>query len=235
MPADKKKFKPVPKRFHPKGLNIVFEDHYIVVVDKSSGLLTVSTEKIRENTAYFLLNEYVKKGNQKSRNRVFIVHRLDRDTSGLLVFAKTEPAKQYLQSEWKHFEKKYYALVHGHLPEKEGLITSYLAENSMHRMYSVTNPEKGTLAKTRYKVIRESKNYSLLLIDLLTGKKNQIRVHLSENGHPVAGDKVYGKQGTDKNIKRLALHSCFLKISHPFTEEEMIFESPLPDYFKSLR
>ena len=100
MPADKKQFKPVPKRFHPKGLNIIFEDHYIVVVNKSSGLLTVSTEKIRENTAYFLLNEYVKKGNHKSRNRVFIVHRLDRDTSGLLVFAKTEPAKQYLQSEW---------------------------------------------------------------------------------------------------------------------------------------
>ena len=235
MPGSKKQFKPVPKRFHPKGLNIIFEDHYIVVVDKKSGLLTVSTEKVRENTAYFLLNEYVKKGNQRSRNRVFIVHRLDRDTSGLLVFAKTEPAKQYLQSEWTHFEKKYYALVHGHLPEKEGLITAYLAENSMHRMYSVTDPEKGQLAKTRYKVIRESKNYSLLLIDLLTGKKNQIRVHFSENGHPVAGDRVYGKQENDKNIHRLALHSCFLKISHPFTKEEMIFESPLPEYFKSLR
>src|SRR6056297_1530907 len=235
MPADKKKFKPVPKRFHPKGLNIVFEDHYIVVVDKSSGLLTVSTEKIRENTAYFLLNEYVKKGNQKSRNRVFIVHRLDRDTSGLLVFAKTEPAKQYLQSEWKHFEKKYYALVHGHLPEKEGLITSYLAENSMHKMYSVTNPDKGKLAQTRYKVLRETQNYSLLLIDLLTGKKNQIRVHFSEHGHAVAGDKIYGTQDKDKHIKRLALHSCFLKIIHPFTKEEMIFESPLPEFFKTLR
>jgi len=235
MPADKKQFKQVPKRFHPKGLNIIFEDHYIVVVDKSSGLLTVSNGKVRENTAYFLLNEYVKKGNHKSRNRVFIVHRLDRDTSGLLVFAKTEQAKQYLQGEWTHFEKKYYALVHGHLPEKEGLMSSYLAENSMHRMYSVTNPDKGKLAKTRYKVIRETKNFSLLLIDLLTGKKNQIRVHFAEHGHPVAGDKVYGKPGTDKHIKRLTLHSCFLKISHPFTKEEMIFESPLPDYFKSLR
>lgn len=235
MPADKKQFKPVPKRFHPKGLNIIFEDHYIVVVDKSSGLLTVSNEKVKENTAYFLLNEYVKKGNRKSRNRVFIVHRLDRDTSGLLIFAKTEPAKRYLQSEWKHFEKRYYALVHGHLTENEGLITSYLAENRMHRMYSVKNPDKGALAKTRYKVIRETKNYSLLLIDLLTGKKNQIRVHCAEQGHPVAGDRVYGNQRTDKNIKRLALHSCFLKISHPFTMEEMIFESPLPDYFKTLR
>src|SRR6056297_1495498 len=158
MPADKKKFKQVPKRFHPKGLNIIFEDHYIVVVDKSSGLLTVSNEKVKENTAYFLLNEYVKKGNQKSRNRVFVVHRLDRDTSGLLIFAKTEPAKKYLQSEWKQFEKKYYALVHGQLPKKEGLITSYLAENSMHRMYSVTDSDKGKLAETRYKVIRESRS-----------------------------------------------------------------------------
>ncbi|MDZ7794466.1 MAG: RluA family pseudouridine synthase [Spirochaetia bacterium] len=216
-------------------MNIIFEDHYIVVVDKSSGLLTVSNEKVKEKTAYFLLNEYVKKGNQKSRNRVFVVHRLDRDTSGLLVFAKTEPAKQYLQSEWKHFEKKYYALVHGQLPEKGGLISSYLAENSMHKMYSVTDPNKGKLAETGYKVIRESKNYSLLLIDLLTGKKNQIRVHFSEKGHPVAGDRTYGTQENDKNIHRLALHSCFLKIRHPFTKEEMIFESPLPDYFKSLR
>jgi len=105
----------------------------------------------------------------------------------------------------------------------------------VHRMYSVTNPDKGKLAETRYKVIRESKNYSLLLIDLLTGKKNQIRVHFSEKGHPVVGDGIYGTQENDKNIKRLALHSCFLKISHPFTKEEMIFESPLPDYFKSLR
>jgi len=235
MPAHKKQFKQVPKRFHPKGLNIIFEDHYLVVVEKKSGLLTVSNEKVRDNTAYFLLNEYVKKGNQRSRNRVFIVHRLDRDTSGLLIFAKTEPAKKYLQSEWKHFEKKYYALVHGQLPEKEGLITSYLAENSVHRMYSVTNPDKGKLAETRYKVIRESKNYNLLLIDLLTGKKNQIRVHFSEKGHPVVGDWIYGTQENDKNIKKLALHSCFLKINHPFTKEEMTFESPLPDYFKSLR
>ena len=235
MPAHKKQFKQVPKRFHPKGLNIIFEDHYIVVVEKKSGLLTVSNEKVRDNTAYFLLNEYVKKGNQRSRNRVFIVHRLDRDTSGLLIFAKTEQAKQHLQNDWKHFEKKYYALVHGQLPEKEGLITSYFAENSVHRMYSVTNPDKGKLAETRYKVIRESKNYNLLLIDLLTGKKNQIRVHFSEKGHPVVGDGIYGIQENDKNIKRLALHSCFLKISHPFTKGEMIFESPLPDYFKSLR
>ncbi len=179
-----KKFKQSPKRFHPKGLNILYEDHYIVVVDKRSGLLTVSTEKEKENTAHYLLNEYVKKGNQKSRNRVYIVHRLDRDTSGILIFAKTEVAKLYLQNEWEKFEKKYYAVVHGILSEKEGLITTYLAENSIHRMYSVTNSEKGKLSKTKYKVIRESSKYSLLLIDLLTGRKHQIRVHFAEKGHP---------------------------------------------------
>jgi len=234
MQMNQKKFKQSPRRFHPKGLNIIFEDHYIIVVDKRSGLLSVSSDKVKENTAHYLLNEYVKKGNQKSRNRVYIVHRLDRDTSGLLIFAKTEQAKLYLQNEWEHFEKKYYALVHGVLTEKEGLITSYLAENSIHRMYSVTNQDKGKLAKTRYKVIRESTKYSLLLIDLLTGRKNQIRVHFGEKGHPVAGDKTYGNKERDKDIKRLTLHSAFMRIKHPFTKEEMIFESQAPAYFKAL-
>ncbi|MDY7029149.1 MAG: RNA pseudouridine synthase [Spirochaetota bacterium] len=231
----RKQFKQVPGRFHPKGLNIIFEDHYIIVVDKSSGLLTISNGREKDRTAYFLLNEYVKKGNGRSRNRVFIVHRLDRDTSGLLVFAKTEQAKRYLQDEWKSFEKRYYALVHGRMTEKEGLITSYLAENSMHRMYSVTDPDKGKLARTRYKVIEESAGYSLLLIDLLTGRKNQIRVHFSEKDHPVAGDRIYGRKEYDGNIKRLMLHSCYLKIRHPFTKEAMIFESPFPPDFKARR
>lgn len=235
MPMSRKQFKQVPRRFHPKGLNIIFEDHHIVVVDKRSGLLTVSNGREKEKTAYFLLNEYVKKGNRRSRNRVFIVHRLDRDTSGILIFAKSEQAKRYLQNEWKSFEKSYYALVHGRLTEKEGFITSYLAENSIHRMYSVMDPDKGKLAKTRYKVLEESAGYSLLLIDLLTGRKNQIRVHFSENGHPVAGDRIYGDKETDRNSKRLMLHSCYLKISHPFTKEAMIFESPLPPDFKARR
>ena len=165
---------------------------------------------------------------------MYIVHRLDRDTSGVLIFAKTEQAKMYLQSEWGQFEKKYYALVHGVLKEKEDLISSYLAENSIHRMYSVNDPQKGKLAKTRYQVIRESSKFSLVLIDLLTGRKNQIRVHFAEKGHPVAGDKTYGDKASDKDIKRLTLHSAFMKIIHPFTKEEMIFESPAPAYFKAL-
>ena len=227
-----KQFKRPPRRYQPKGLSIIYEDRDILVVDKVSGLLTVSSEKVKDNTAYFFLNEYVRKDNQKSRNRVFIVHRLDRDTSGVIVFAKNEKAKRYLQEEWQGFEKKYYALVHGTMPDKEGVIISYLAENSVHRMYSVTDPQKGKLAKTGYKVLRESPRYSLLEIDLLTGRKNQIRVHLADKGCPVAGDKKYGVK--EKGIKRLTLHAASITIVHPFSKEKMTFSTKVPAYFESL-
>jgi len=227
-----KKFKSPPKRYQPKGLSILYEDHDILVVDKTSGLLTITTDKVKENTAYYLLNEYVRKGNRKSKNRIFIVHRLDRDTSGVIVFAKTENAKRYLQDEWQNVNKKYYAVVHGTLPKKEDVIISYLAENSIHKMYSVDDPKKGKLAQTGYKVLRESDKYSLLEIDLLTGKKNQIRVHFAEKGCPVAGDKKYGKK--EKGIKRLTLHAFSITILHPYTKEKMTFEAKVPAYFNSL-
>lgn len=232
MRESQKNFKSPPKRYQPKGLSILYEDRDILVVDKVNGLLTVSNEKVRENTAYYLLNTYVRKGNQKSRNRVFIVHRLDRDTSGIIVFAKNENAKRYLQEKWQGFEKKYYAVVHGTLPVKEGVLTSYLAENRAHKMYSVDDPQKGKLAKTGYKVLRGSKKYSLLEIDLLTGRKNQIRVHFAEKGCPVAGDKKYGEKA--KGIKRLTLHAASITILHPYTKEKMTFKTKVPAYFESL-
>jgi tRNA pseudouridine32 synthase/23S rRNA pseudouridine746 synthase/23S rRNA pseudouridine1911/1915/1917 synthase len=232
MPKSPKNFKRPSKKYHPRGLSVLYEDHDILVVDKMCGLLTIGNDKVRENTAYYLLNEYVRRGNQKSRTRVFIVHRLDRDTSGIIVFAKSENAKRYLQEEWHGFEKKYYAVVRGTLREKEGVISSYLAENRAHKVYSVDDPKKGKLARTRYKVLRESKKYSLLEVDLLTGRKNQIRVHFSEKGCPVAGDKVYG--GKEKGIKRLALHAASITILHPHTKEKMTFETEVPAYFKSL-
>ncbi len=227
-----KKFKSPPKKYQPRGLTVLYEDHDILVVDKMPGLLTVSSEKVKENTAYYLLNEYVRKGNQKSKNRVFIVHRLDRDTSGVIIFAKNETAKHYLQKEWHQFQKKYYAVVHGTLTEKESIITSYLAENSAHKMYSEADPTKGKLSRTGYKVLAESKEYSLLEIDLLTGRKNQIRVHLSEKGCPVAGDKKYGQK--QKRVKRLSLHAASVAITHPHSKKKMIFETALPPYFESL-
>lgn len=196
------------------------------------GLLTMGTEREKEKTAYFLLNEYVKKGNERSRNRVFIVHRLDRDTSGLLVFARNEYAKRFLQENWKEFSKKYYAVVHGILQEKEGEISSYLFESKAYRVYSVDDPDKGKFSKTGFKVIKESDMYSLLEIYLFTGRKNQIRAHLSEEGHPVVGDKIYGNP--EKGIKRLALHAYSLTITHPFTKKEMSFETGIPLYFKTL-
>ena len=227
-----KKFKSSPKKYHPKGLTILYEDHDILVVDKMCGLLTVSNVKTKENTAYFLLNTYVRKGNEKSRKRVFIVHRLDKETSGVIVFAKSENAKLYLQEEWHRFKKTYYGVVRGVLQEKEDIISSYLAENDFYKMYSVNDPKKGKLAKTGYKVLRESEKYSLLEIDLLTGRKNQIRVHFSEKGCPVVGDKKYGHKV--EGIKRLALHAASITILHPHTKEKMTFETKMPDYFNSL-
>jgi tRNA pseudouridine32 synthase/23S rRNA pseudouridine746 synthase/23S rRNA pseudouridine1911/1915/1917 synthase len=178
------------------------------------------------------LNEYVQKGNSRSKERIYVVHRLDRETSGILIFAKSENVKKYLQDNWKDFSKKYIAVVHGILKQKEGTITSYLAENKVFRVYSVKDPANGKLAKTGYRVIKEQNTLSLLEIDLFTGRKNQIRVHFSENGHPVIGDKIYGNG--EKGFKRLGLHSSSLTIKHPFSKKEMTFQSNIPEYFKSL-
>jgi 23S rRNA pseudouridine1911/1915/1917 synthase len=224
-----KQFKKPPKRHQPRGLSILYEDRDILVVDKVNGLLTVSSERVKEDTAYYLLNDYVRKGNSKSRNRVFIVHRLDRDTSGVLVFAKTENAKRFLQDEWQEFNKKYLAIVSGKMSTQEGLITSYLAENSVFKMYSTPDTEKGKLAKTGFKVLKELAKYSLLEIDLITGRKNQIRVHLADKGHPVVGDKKYGTK--EKGINRLCLHAVSISLIHPFSKEKMTFETKIPTYF----
>ncbi|MEE4176439.1 MAG: RluA family pseudouridine synthase [Bacteroides sp.] len=232
MQEKESSFKMPPKKHQPKGLNILYEDQHILVVDKVHGLLTMGTEREKEKTAYYLLNEYVKKGNERSRNRVFIVHRLDRDTSGLLIFAKNEHAKRFLQDNWKGFSKKYYAVVHGKFEEKEGEISSYLFESKAYKVYSVNDPEKGKFSKTGFKVLKESEKYSLVEINLFTGRKNQIRVHLSDEGHPVVGDKIYGP--SEKGIKRLALHAYSLTITHPFTKKEMNFETGVPLYFKTL-
>ncbi len=232
MQAQIKKFKAPAKKHLPKGMTFLYEDEDIIVIDKVSGLLTVSTDRGEDNTAYFLLNNYVRKGNYKSRNRVFIVHRLDRDTSGIIIFAKNEQTKRFLQDEWQSFKKKYYAVVTGSVPQEAGVISSYLAENKAHKMFSVRSSDKGKLAKTGFKVLRQSKKYSLVEIDLITGRKNQIRVHFSEKGFPVAGDRIYGKSW--KTVKRLTLHSASMTIIHPLSKEPMTFESPLPPYFETL-
>ena len=219
-------------RHQPGGLTILYEDKDVLVVNKVSGLLTMGTEKERERTAYFRLMDYVRKGNAKSRQRVFIVHRLDREVSGLLVFAKTNMAKTTLQRQWKDAEKKYVAVVHGKIEDSTGTITSYLTENASHRVFSVSDKHKGKLSHTAYQVLKETKGYSLLEITLLTGRKHQIRVHLADIGHPVVGDKEYGKQ--HKASGRLALHARSLAFNHPFSGERIAFEAPVPVCFNKL-
>jgi tRNA pseudouridine32 synthase/23S rRNA pseudouridine746 synthase/23S rRNA pseudouridine1911/1915/1917 synthase len=220
------------KRRLPRGLAILYEDRDILVADKPAGLLTISTETEKTKTAYYILTDYVRKGCAKSRSRIFIVHRLDRETSGVVVFAKSEEAKLRLQGQWKDTEKKYLAVVYGRPANKAGIISSYLAENKAHVVYSTQDAAKGKFAQTGYKVIKETGPFSLLEISLLTGRKNQIRVHLADMGHPVVGDRKYGK-GND-SYKRLALHSKSISLNHPISGKRLTFESEMPVYLKLL-
>jgi tRNA pseudouridine32 synthase/23S rRNA pseudouridine746 synthase/23S rRNA pseudouridine1911/1915/1917 synthase len=213
-------------------LEILYEDGDILVVDKPAGLLTMGTQTNKSKTAYYILTDYVRKGNPRSRNRIFIVHRLDQLTSGVLVFAKSEEAKFSLQTQWKDTRKKYVAVVHGQMVPKSGTITSYLAENKAYVVYSTTDATKGKLAHTAYKVLKENGRFSLLEIDLLTGRKNQIRVHMADNGHPVAGDRKYGD--ARDGCKRLALHARSISFKHPATGQEMTFEAKVPGFFSDL-
>jgi len=195
-------------------------------------MLTVGTETNKTRTVHWFLTDYVRKGAMKSRKRIFTVHRLDQCTSGVLVFAKSEEVKERLQAQWKETEKKYIAVVHGQLTPKEGIITSYLAENKAFVVYSTPDTSKGKLAHTAYKTIKETGQFSLLEINLLTGRKNQIRVHLADKGHPVAGDRKYGK--IRDGYKRLALHAKTISFKHPTNGQRMTFETKLPDYFVKL-
>ena len=232
------------------GVKILFEDENYLVVDKPSGMLTVATAK-EKNTLYSLLNAYVKvnarmqrkedlisgKEPDRSTAKVWIVHRIDRGTSGVLVFAKNERAKDILQSKWKELvaERKYMAWLEG-APEKEkGSIQSWLVENPKSlKMNSFPEEVRdGQLAITHYKVLERTRHYSLVEFDLETGRKNQIRVHAADLGTPIAGDEKYGAE-TDP-IKRLALHAATLVFRNPFSGKMVRCASPLPDSFERFR
>jgi tRNA pseudouridine32 synthase/23S rRNA pseudouridine746 synthase/23S rRNA pseudouridine1911/1915/1917 synthase len=214
------------------GLVILHEDRDILVVDKPAGLLTVGTERDKSRTAYFVLTDYVRKGCAHARNHVFVVHRLDRETSGILIFAKCEAAKVRLQNAWDETEKKYLAVVHGRCQKSEETITTYLAENKAHVMYSTSDAAKGKLSHTAYKVLKQTKAFALLEVSLLTGRKNQIRVHLAGIGHPIVGDRKYGIQ--KDACARLALHAMSICFMHPFNGQRMTFTANAPAYFHQL-
>ena len=228
MPATKRP----PTKHHPKGIAILYEDKDVIVVEKPCGLLTIGTDRDKSRTVHTILNEYVRKGDPRSRNRIYIVHRLDRDTSGILILAKSEAAKMYLQEHWQDTDKRYLTVVHGRLAVKAGTISSCLAENSAFKVYSTPDPALGKLSHTEYAVIKEAKGFSLLEIHLLTGRKHQIRVHLSEMGHPVVGDRKYGK-GSEAH-GNLALHARSLSFTHPVSGKRLTFETRIPDYFTRL-
>ncbi|NVN91396.1 MAG: RluA family pseudouridine synthase [Desulfuromonadales bacterium] len=221
-----------PAKYQPKGLTVLYEDRDVIVVEKPGGLLTMGTERDKTRTAHTILNEYVRKGDPRSRNRIYIVHRLDRETSGILIFAKSEQAKTYLQEHWQETDKRYLTIVHGSVSPKTGTISSNLAENSAFTVYSTPDPAKGKLAHTEYTVLKEAKGFSLLEIHLLTGRKHQIRVHMSEKGHPVVGDRKYGK-GND-TFATLALHARSISFTHPVNGKRLTFETGVPEFFTRL-
>lgn len=226
------KWKKAPEEQKYRGLSIVFEDQYLIVIEKQAGVLSIATEKQKDNTAYSILSSHVKK--QDPRNRIFVVHRLDRETSGLMMFAKSEKIQKLLQESWNATieERTYLAVVEGYVEKKQDTITSYLVESKALIVYSSKNPEVGQKAVTHYEVLKSNKNFSLLKVNLETGRKNQIRVHAKDMGHSVVGDEKYGAKSDP--IKRLGLHAWVLAFKHPITKKDLHFETEMPLKFISL-
>lgn len=212
-----------------QGVEIVYEDNDLMVVEKDEGLLSVATEKERVMTVYHQLLAYERSKNR--RNQVFVVHRLDRDTSGLMLFAKRRHVQKVLQNSWHKLVNKrmYAALVEGKVERQQGTISSWLKENKAHVVYSSKKRGDGQHAVTHYQVVQKNNRYSLLDVHLETGRKNQIRVHMKDIGHPVVGDQKYGSKKDP--IGRLGLHAKKLGFTHPITKEYMQFTSNPPQSF----
>lgn len=222
------------REFYHRRLRIVHEDDDIIVIVKGYGLLSMADDSDRkQETAYSILRDYLKK--EHPANKLFIVHRLDRDTSGLMLFAKTLEAKEALQHNWNNMvlERKYLCVVEGTPEPAEGTVRSYLLENSKHEVYSMPDDTNGgKLAVTRYRTLASRGGYSLVECELDTGRKNQIRVHMKQLGTPVSGDKRYG--GHTSPIHRMALHAQTIRFVHPTTRRTLSFSTPVPASFRAL-
>lgn len=212
-------------------LDIIYEDKWIIIVNKPSHMLTISTDNEKEKTLFHKVMMYEKRKNKN--NRVFIVHRLDKDTSGLVLFAKDENVKYKLQNNWDNNVKRgYIAVVNGKTKNKETL-KSYLMETKTLLVYSTKDSKNGKLAITSYEKIKENNRLTLLKIEIKTGRKNQIRVQLSDNGNPIVGDKKYGNIKFDP-LRRLCLEANYLEFIHPITNKNMVFEIDILKDFMNL-
>jgi len=217
-------------QFRHQRMTIVYEDDDIIVVNKGYGLLSVGTGSLKkEETAYGILKNYVKSINPA--NKIFVVHRLDRGTSGLMMFAKSMEAQAAMQHNWKNMviDRRYVALLEGVVESDKGTICSNLGETSQYEVYSSQEEGDGKPAVTRYEVIKRSHGYTLAEFSLDTGRKNQIRVHARDLGHPIVGDRKYGAKSSPLN--RIALHARSLKFAHPVSRRLMDFELPVPQRF----
>lgn len=220
------------KRKVPKiDLKILYEDEDLIAIDKPSGLLSISNSKEKELTAFRLVSDYIKTNNKNAK--LFVIHRLDEHTSGVLLFSKNLSLKERLQKNWNDYVKlrEYTCVVKGKMPS-EGRIESYLTMNHFQIVHSTNNKNIGHLAITRYKLLKYKNTYSLLKVEIDTGRRNQIRVHLSEQGHPIVGDKKYGTKVNP--IGRLALHASRLKLIDPRTNKILDIKSPVPESITNL-
>lgn len=217
---------------HPK-LKVIFEDQYLIVVEKKEGLLTVTTGKSDETTAFSILKNYVKKASPQ--NRIYVVHRLDRETSGVIMFAKTREIQLALQENWHRVitRRVYVALVEGKVEKPEDTIVTWLTENEKSlKIHSSKVDNGGQQAVTHYRTIKSNDKFSLLEVELETGRKNQIRVHMQDIGHPIVGDKKYGSEVSP--IGRVGLHARVLAFIHPMSLENVTFETQVPKKFTSI-
>lgn len=215
--------------FRSNDIGIVYEDPYLLIVDKRAGLLSMSNNT-RQETVQTVLNRYLEKGG--GRNTSHLVHRLDRDTSGLMVYAKDVQTQQSLIRGWQELvtDRRYIALVSGELEREEGVVRSWLTEDKRFVIHSSPVDNGGQYAVTHYRVLESNGKYSLVELMLETGRKNQIRVHMADLGHPVVGDRKYGSE--DDSIRRLGLHAYMLCFRHPVTGKFLRFETPVPESFE---